>query len=213
MSNIYMETATGIKAYPNAMTKDMISIADITTSLSRLPRYIGHTFLSYSVLEHSILVAETLRHRGCEPKTVLGGLMHDAKETYISDLPTPIKAAFDEKMVQLYGNEYAGLFSEVLQDVEYGIDTAICNAVGCITVDDMYNDYVKQADVDCLAYEARRIVHSAGKDWKFGREVKELPVDVIDMYGHIGHLSASVQIHRFKQLYDFLVKEITDANV
>jgi hypothetical protein len=58
----------------------------IAVSLSRINRWNGNTSRPYSVAEHSIRVARLL-----PPGLKLAGLVHDAAEAFIGDLPYPIR--------------------------------------------------------------------------------------------------------------------------
>lgn len=61
-------------------------IIDIAHSLSNLCRFAGHVTKFYSVAEHSLNVANHL------PKDLfLTGLLHDASEAYMVDIPKPLK--------------------------------------------------------------------------------------------------------------------------
>lgn len=68
-----------------------VRLEDVAHALSNLCRFTGHTRTFYSVAEHSVRVAACLRDEGADPLTQLWGLLHDATEAYVSDLPRPIK--------------------------------------------------------------------------------------------------------------------------
>lgn len=81
----YIRTFTGQRLHipPHP---DEIHIDDIAHALAAAPRFGGHTRQPYSVVAHCCHVAEML------PKSEqLGGLLHDASEGYMCDLPRPIK--------------------------------------------------------------------------------------------------------------------------
>lgn len=83
----WIQTYTGNKFYPLDPRPEEIYIFDIAHALSMLCRYGGHCQEFYSVAEHSILVSEN-----CSPENALWGLLHDASEAYLVDVPRPIKA-------------------------------------------------------------------------------------------------------------------------
>lgn len=63
-----------------------IDIQDIAHHLAKLDRYNGAGHYSYSVGQHSLLVADAL------PKEYkLQGLLHDATEAYLGDVVSPLK--------------------------------------------------------------------------------------------------------------------------
>ncbi len=158
MSNAFMETFTGRHVpISRHIGPDDIDFLDVWTSLARMPRFLGHTRRPYTVLEHSLLVGEILVSRHCSPEIILAGLLHDAKEAYIGDIPTPIKKAMGPKV------------AVVLDAMERWIDQAICDKVG-IDISLIHCDEVKQADIDALWLEAQYLVKSGGKDWRFSRE-------------------------------------------
>lgn len=90
MENLYtpdcIRTVSGIYLNVLSPTEDMITIEDIAHGLSHQCRFGGHTKKFYSVAEHSIKVSILLpeEHR-------LAGLLHDASEAYLADIPSPIK--------------------------------------------------------------------------------------------------------------------------
>ena len=84
-------TASGRRIWPLAIDADQIALEDIAAALSRQCRFGGHCRTFYSVAQHSVHVAELLEDHG--PETALSGLLHDAAETYLIDLPGPVKHA------------------------------------------------------------------------------------------------------------------------
>ena len=83
-------TRMGIEFYPLDPRPDEILIHDIAHSLSLQCRWAGHCSEFYSVAEHSVRVSDYLLET-CGPSLALVGLMHDASEAYLVDLPRPIK--------------------------------------------------------------------------------------------------------------------------
>lgn len=90
MSNYIMST-TGVKFDVFSYHIDDINIADIAHALSNMCRFAGHVKKFYSVAQHCILVSL----HSSDPRY---GLLHDASEAYLVDIPAPIKksAAFVE---------------------------------------------------------------------------------------------------------------------
>lgn len=87
----WMQTYTGRQFWPLDPRHSEIDIRDIAHALSLQCRFAGHVRTFYSVAEHSIRVERYIRTRG-EPESVqLWGLLHDASEAYLVDLPRPIK--------------------------------------------------------------------------------------------------------------------------
>lgn len=82
----WMQTFTGRKFWPLDPRPEEVFIEDIAHSLSMQCRYAGHCQKFYSVAEHSVLVAQVI-----EPEFALYGLLHDAAEAYLVDVPRPVK--------------------------------------------------------------------------------------------------------------------------
>ena len=83
----YLSTYTGKKFYPYDPRPEQICIEDIAHGLSMLCRFAGQCRFFFSVAEHSIAVAHLL-----PANLKLFGLLHDASEAYLVDLPRPVKA-------------------------------------------------------------------------------------------------------------------------
>ena len=84
----WMQTFTGRQFWPLDPRPEEIDLEDIATGLSRACRYAGHCERFYSVAEHSVLVSHVV-----PPSLALKGLLHDATEAYLVDIPRPIKPA------------------------------------------------------------------------------------------------------------------------
>ncbi len=71
--------------------KEDIRLSDIAHSLSLVCRANGHIRHFYSVAQHCIACAREAEKRGLSDRVVLGCLLHDASEAYLSDVTRPIK--------------------------------------------------------------------------------------------------------------------------
>jgi uncharacterized protein len=83
-------TYSGRYVEPLDLKVEDVALEDIAHALSNQCRYSGHTRRFYSVAEHSCRVADLLAQR-YGSSTALAGLLHDASEAYLIDLPTPLK--------------------------------------------------------------------------------------------------------------------------
>lgn len=81
-----IQTYTGEAFWPLDPHPDEVNIIDIAHALSNLCRYGGHTLKFYSVAQHSYYVSKEV-----PPEHALCGLLHDATEAYLVDVPSPIK--------------------------------------------------------------------------------------------------------------------------
>lgn len=135
----WLITFTGKRFYPLDPREEDIDIVDIAHSLSLLNRFNGHTEFPYSVAQHSIKVSYLV-----DPQFALDGLLHDATETYVNDLPRPLK-----RNLQDY------------RAVEDGIHEIISSKFDVCTNSDM----VKGADAVALVTEAQWMCH--GEQWYY----------------------------------------------
>ena len=65
---------------------DDIKLIDIATGISNVCRFSGQVPWHYSVAQHSLLISRIVPE-----KYALEGLMHDAAEAYLGDVPKPIR--------------------------------------------------------------------------------------------------------------------------
>ncbi|MBU6429149.1 MAG: phosphohydrolase [Cyanobacteria bacterium REEB65] len=81
-----IQTYTGVFVDPFAPDPDSIRIEDIAHALSLQCRFSGHVRRHWSVAAHSCLVSDL-----CPVEHALAGLLHDATEAYLVDVPRPVK--------------------------------------------------------------------------------------------------------------------------
>ncbi len=116
----WIQTYTGQVFYPLDPRPEEIHIADIAHSLSMQCRFSGHVREFYSVAEHSVRVSIA-----CPPEHAEWGLLHDASEAYLIDLPRPLKR-FSE-MGRLYMEAESRVMSAVCE--RFGLSIQIPSIV------------------------------------------------------------------------------------
>lgn len=151
----YIETFTGRRLFYDNIQQDAIAMIDIAHSLSQICRYTGHTKEFYSVAQHSVLVSDaqtTLAEKRA-------GLLHDATEAYVNDLPSPLKACTDL-------GDYKNLENRIHAVINDKYD-----------VNDGMTPNIKKADLQALFTEHRDVLNNPSH-WGWGDEIKRFK-DVI----------------------------------
>lgn len=82
----WIQTYTGRQFWPCDPRVDDVDVLDIAHALSNQCRFGGHSRMFYSVAEHCVRVSYV-----CDLGDALVGLLHDAAEAYIIDVPRPLK--------------------------------------------------------------------------------------------------------------------------
>jgi len=131
-------TYTGRHYWPEDPHPCDLAITDIAHALSNMCRFGGHCREFYSVAQHSVLVSHL-----CDPADALWGLLHDASEAYIVDVPRPLKRAPGMEGYRLY---------------EEAAMRAVCEWAGLSYT---MPRSVKRADEILLATEARDLMPPA----------------------------------------------------
>lgn len=140
--NAWIQTRSGRKFFPLKPTKNDIVIEDIAHALSQICRFTGHCKKFYSVAQHSVLVSYI-----CDHKDALYGLIHDASEFALCDLPSPLKKS--------------GHF-ENYKKIELTLQTMIYEKFNLNPIEPTS---VKVADIKLLATEARDLMSPLNIDW------------------------------------------------
>lgn len=118
LEHLWIETWTGIRFYPFHSPPGPFKLEDIARGLSLACRFAGHIADHYSVAQHSVLVmiGLSIQDPNVSPEVKLAGLLHDASEAYLGDLPAPIKVGlpdyqrlesnFQEEISRTFGAPY-----------------------------------------------------------------------------------------------------------
>jgi uncharacterized protein len=123
---------------------DEIHIEDIAHALSMLCRFNGHVKRFYSVAEHCCHVSDLL-----PDSWKLTGLLHDASEAYLCDVPRPLKRSPG--------------FADGYLLAERKLEQAICQKFGARWP---YPQAVHAADNRLLATEALQLMAPLHPEWR-----------------------------------------------
>ncbi|MBD0328602.1 MAG: hypothetical protein ICV64_00640 [Thermoleophilia bacterium] len=116
-------------------------------ALAHQCRFGGHCRVLYTVAQHSGAVADLVGEAGGSPDDALWGLLHDAPEAYLGDLPHPLKHR------SRLGEEY--------RDVEARLQAAVAER---FRLPPQPPPLVKELDRRLLATERRSLV---GEAWEW----------------------------------------------
>lgn len=137
----WIQTYTGKQFWPLDPRPEEVCIEDIAHALSNTCRFAGHCKNFYSVAEHSVLVSLVV-----PPEDALAGLLHDATEAYLLDIPTPIKKCLDN-----YGLAEQRLWLAIADAFDLNLDLPVA---------------VHRADHSILLAEKEQIMNSPPADWR-----------------------------------------------
>lgn len=118
MSVTSMMLPSGARFDPLNLDPESIVIEDIARALSNTCRYGARSPEFYSVAQHSLHVAEILETTGHFDK-VLAGLLHDASEAYLGDIPRPIKTL---KQMKFYRDMDNKIMSKIAEKFQFELD-------------------------------------------------------------------------------------------
>lgn len=172
----WIQTFSGISFNPLKPKIDDVHIEDIAHSLSMQCRFNGHIKKFYSVGEHCVRVSWIV-----PAQYALWGLLHDAGETYFSDLPSPIKNASD------IGTAYRAYEATLM--------AVICDKFGLNRKEPAD---VKKADLILLMTEKRDLLGEGREPWYGGADVECLKERIFPWPQEIAEARF---LARFKELY------------
>lgn len=152
MNGDWMQTFTGRKVWPLDLTPDQIDIRDIAHSLAYQCRFNGAVREFYSVAQHSVIASLI-----STPAYALGALLHDSAETYLIDIPRPVKGFLIIKV----GEKLLGYC-----ELEMQILHVIGEAFNCLI--DVYS--LEEIDGRLALTEGSQLLNGSTSDWELSRK-------------------------------------------
>jgi len=182
----YLRTFTGKKFFPFDPKPDQIDIRDIAHALSHMCRFGGHVKRFYSVAEHSVHVSTIILVQTKDPNLALLGLLHDAAEAYLVDIPHPIK---------IHLPDYQKLEASVTEVInkKYGLDL-------------LPYDLIKEADIILLVTEMRDLMGNSREDISTYPNVKPMTKKIVPWHSMVAK-------HHFSMQYKTLTGLINKVRV
>lgn len=178
----WIQTYSGRMFWPLHPRVEDFCIEDIAVPLSRKCRFGGHCKNFYSVADHSVWVMDQLADH---PPLKLCGLLHDAAEAYLVDLPRPVKY---DPMCAFY------------REVEGQIQAMIFAWAGVIDVAVEQAHFLKAVDAWSLSTEKRDNVIEGRGRWKGVEKIDPHPDEIKPTRSMAD--SAETFIHHFKRLFE-----------
>jgi len=165
-------TASGNLFHFVERSNNILEIEDIAHALSHICRFTGHTKEFYSVAQHSVLVSYIV-----DPDYALQGLLHDAAESVLGDVSSPLKQLLPD---------YKAL--------ERSIEKTIFEKFG---LPETLHPSVKAADLRMLVTEQRDLMPKLDEAWASFSHIKPLDISIFP----VGPIEAKQRfLDRYKQL-------------
>lgn len=169
----YIRTYSGVKFWPLEPSAKDIKPKDIAHSLAQKVRWQGHCSRFYSVGQHSLRVARAARiyatlmelpEEECD-LIYMYGLLHDANEAYLPDIPTPLKPLI-----------------KGWKKIERHLDSVIIKSFKLAQMSTEHRRIVKMADKALLQMEADELFERNIKDhhphWPLPERL-EIPEEIL----------------------------------
>lgn len=188
-----IETVSGVLIDPTEPDEKLILLEDAAWAISRINRYSGHTItkVPYNVAQHCVFVAEMIYKATTCPRLALFGLLHDTAESFVGDIPSPIKRIPE--------------FKAVIDPIENRLLDIIYRkyANGVPTTDDQ--KVIKKYDKRALLIEAHNFMSSRGRNW-YGSESEA--IGFVELQNFPQPLPSTASFELFMQTYSFYKSEI-----
>lgn len=182
----YQQIYSGRKFYALDPRPEDVSFVDIAQSLPHVNRFGGHSIRPYSVAQHSINVARIAGNLARAKSdnveyirgVALAGLLHDAGESLVGDLVTPVK-----KQISQY------------REIEHKILNVIFKKFGVIYKAEDLPQEVKRADMIALATERLYLVAELKDSWNLPENPEVLTAsDIAKLPFHPANIRAISEV-------------------
>lgn len=140
-----------------------------------LCRYGGHCRKFYSVAEHSVYVSYCV-----SPASALWGLIHDAAEAFLVDVPRPVK-----KMLPLY------------REIEYRLLLCVAERFGLPAE---MPDEVKRVDNGILHVEREQLLAPSLMEWGDPQAGPSTRLPLITVVGHTPQAARRLFLYRYTEI-------------
>lgn len=186
--NNYTLTVSGTRINLELPTPAMFSLDDISHALGNVNRFNGNLPIAYSVAQHSVMVSHLVPE-----EHALAALLHDASESVLCDIPTPVKQVLPhslnvcDRLVEAFQagllppkvkNDMLALLGDPgvrkviaralpgYADLEARIQSTIHEAFGLPReLDQEAVAHIKRADAMALATEKRDLIWVDDGEW------------------------------------------------
>lgn len=150
--------------------KSVYDITDVARGLSHTARFSGQTDRPYNVAQHSVIVSRMVPH-----EHALAGLLHDAQESFMADVPSPLK-----RMLPGY------------KELELRAEADLCKRFG---VKFPLHSCIKEADIRLFLAERRDMQPEVKEECYPGYEPYPDPV-----YPWDSRMAYTLFLRRFQEL-------------
>jgi hypothetical protein len=139
----WIQTFGGYPFWPLDPHPEDVDIFDIAHALAFQCRYTGHVKRFYSVAEHSYHISHAV-----SPENALWGLLHDASEAYLCDIPRPLKRT--------------PAFGKLYKEYEDQLTQCICIKFGLPFAEPTE---IKEMDTRILFNEREALLSASVREW------------------------------------------------
>lgn len=172
----WMQTVTGRRFYPLDPRPSDVCIDDIAHALAHQCRFGGHSSRHYSVAEHSVLVSYVV-----PAKDALKGLLHDAAEAYMIDVPRPLKVALSD-----------------YKPIEERVHAAVFHSLG---LDPELPESVHVADNSVLLAEREVLLNTLAGMWSIPGKPADVTIRKFWTLLQFPYFAKRLFLRRFRELW------------